>query len=1287
MASQQNKPQKSSGSNDSNNNRSSNKSGEPTNSANDAANVDWMIISDFSTRIGLDSSTKLSSTPAPSDQPSPAPNAVISEDLEDLEWLQSIGLDDEILPTPSPTTPSPHASGLNASVKAGTSSHSHTVENIKNVENIDWLIVSDLKTRIDDSQGQRQSLATDSQNDFADFADLEDGFDFNLDFDDNVNSDVNHNLDVEDFNFLNNEFNNDFNPANTNLEELGEEIEFANLTDQIDQLDADPQFDGHSDESLQEVLDELDTIGKGIDDADLEQSLIDVVDGMDDVAIAQSLDWEDSSPITDLSADMEMGNDGSDDLGLAIDANEQGGSFDDDLVDQLDQLDEFDQVDVLGESLDSEIDSFDDLQINDEISSELDDLDNLNDLINDSNDLEPVDFGKVDTLAVSHEDAFAPDWESSIDHSIDDSVWDSDPLANDLSAQTSEQDFADPFAGEQEISTNFAQDLDVPVDDVFSWSEATATDMVEHGWEADFDQVSDAASLSDQPFSDRFPESVSDSLTEQSQLDKAEPYAPTMDMGELENALANDLIDEEDWQNQEVLENENRDTSFDTDLHKDIAQVEEDKNFDDINHEMTTDYDLSMTTDKDLSMSSSGVSAQDEVEYFEGVLDEGFDLEAFDEDSILPLTESAAPNIVTALTPSRKDEAINKPEIDPFEEQLAGEVLRDRQTSEIDFMQNAASYDVLGDIATDSHDYLDSFELEDIAIGDQMSSAAPMIPTPPPPILPHEPVPPPVMPRAAMPLPPKPTELTLPTAGRETTKGSVPMGLPPLPPKRQQPSTPQSPQPMPPQKTRPAINESDFESFHKQPHHLTNNQDIDIVDQGWTDLLDAETVISGMLPSPLSGGDSRGSLPPNAGGRANSMPASSEQAKSRRNRSSPSRNTGLPSFDDLSLEVHDDNTDWSGLLESGDLSDSITTISNVNTPISSRKPRADMTSVSETREIPRDRRMPISRIEETQSRMSAPPDQLDFNRFTEASYDSYDEYAAALENSPPVPVTKEPKLKMPSISIESLWQDYLKFPVIGLGAIGGAFLLYNVASRPIFDLGLRFGLFKDARGMDFTKADFTGARLSGVDFSRAILTNAKMQDADLTGANFQDANLNGTDFANADMSRARLVGASVIWSNFTNTQMNLVDFTGANLTRSNFMSAKMNGANLRSTKIGAIGTENATKFSPTVLLAWQIVNESREGRNLSGQDLSTLNLSSANLRRANLTNVKLNYTDMSGANLSGANLNGAQVNGTNWNDAKLNGANLSGMRIDPKQLPRTNSNTICPNNRPGPCKF
>lgn len=406
----------------------------------------------------------------------------------------------------------------------------------------------------------------------------------------------------------------------------------------------------------------------------------------------------------------------------------------------------------------------------------------------------------------------------------------------------------------------------------------------------------------------------------------------------------------------------------------------------------------------------------------------------------------------------------------------------------------------------------------------------------------------------------------------------------------------------------------------------------------------------------------------------------------------PKLKDSIPDLNSIGLEEHDDSNDWSELLDSTNLSDSITTIissGKLDRTPEAPKRRDDIDAPIRPPAPPAVKQSPPQQQPTPKINNSLNNDQLaqvEFERIAASAYYSDDSRVEAK----PTTAEKIKKFKtsvLPPLSLETIWQDYLKIPAIGLGVIGIVVIIFGVANEPIFNMGLRWGVFKNASGKNLSNADFSGANLENVDFSGANLTGAKMEKANLVGANLQDAKLDGVNFTDANLSRTRLINASVVRSEFKNAHMNLADLSGANLERSNLVTAKLEGANLTGTKIGAQGKENATKFSPTILLAWQIVNQPKEGRNLSKQNLSGLNLNSANLRRANLSGARLNYTDMTRADLSGANLASSQVNGVNWNGAKLTGANLSGIGFDANKAPRTDNKTICPDRKNGPCKF
>jgi uncharacterized protein YjbI with pentapeptide repeats len=652
-------------------------------------------------------------------------------------------------------------------------------------------------------------------------------------------------------------------------------------------------------------------------------------------------------------------------------------------------------------------------------------------------------------------------------------------------------------------------------------------------------------------------------------------------------------------------------------------------------------------------------------------------------------------------------------EVDPFEEALASDLLNGYTSRSSGFNQLDDFVPVSETLpppnpspstfvmAPSNNDFLDDFDFDSIDIQDfsgKNNSKFPAISTGLNPLVPAiEPI-----------AKPEPTI---------NNSFLPPPALPPLPPKRntsqgRPASSPTQNSPIQPQNIQPtrdyadSIDEdSNFDGFHiqdkSQNRGLNQAQNqrqnsarnpINSIDESWSDLLNADTVISGVLHSPPSNMNlnvsTNVSTPQGLGsGGRNSQGRDVRDQGSTRNDFQRQPNN-LPDFTDLGLEIHDDNTDWSGLLDSDEANDSITSISNQMSPL----PRAQVdisgfntsiTGSSATREIPRDRRQPVANYgDANQVRMGTTPDQMSFNRFTEDNYNSYGSGQGVTAQN-----QNKPQPKTSTLSLESLWQNYLKIPVMGLGAIGAAFLLYTIANKPIFDLGLRWGMFKDASGRDFKDADFRGAKLDNVNFTKAILTGAKMQDSSLTGANFYEANLDGVNFTNANLKSARLIRASVIWSEFKNAQMNLTDLAEADLTRSNFATAKMEGTNLKDSKIGAQGTESATIFSPKTLLAWQIVNEPKSNRNLADQNLLGLNLSFTSLKKANLSNTNLNFVDMTNTDLSGANLTGSQVNGTNWSGANLAAINLTNVVFDKSKLPKTNETTTCPNGKKGPCKF
>jgi hypothetical protein len=100
-----------------------------------------------------------------------------------------------------------------------------------------------------------------------------------------------------------------------------------------------------------------------------------------------------------------------------------------------------------------------------------------------------------------------------------------------------------------------------------------------------------------------------------------------------------------------------------------------------------------------------------------------------------------------------------------------------------------------------------------------------------------------------------------------------------------------------------------------------------------------------------------------------------------------------------------------------------------------------------------------------------------------------------------------------------------------------------------------------------TRANLSGANLSGAslgraDLSRANLNGANLRDANLSRANLNGAYLNGADLRDANLSRANLSGADLIGTDLSRANLNGADLINADLSHSNLNAADLSGASL-----------------------------------------------------------------------------------------------------------------------------
>ena len=193
-------------------------------------------------------------------------------------------------------------------------------------------------------------------------------------------------------------------------------------------------------------------------------------------------------------------------------------------------------------------------------------------------------------------------------------------------------------------------------------------------------------------------------------------------------------------------------------------------------------------------------------------------------------------------------------------------------------------------------------------------------------------------------------------------------------------------------------------------------------------------------------------------------------------------------------------------------------------------------------------------------------------------------------------------------------------------------------------------------GADFTRAWLSNADLfeARVEFERAILYGAQLDDADvrlaqLGGVDLRDASLIRTDFRNARLNGADLRGANVYRTQLDGAWLNGADLSGVEFNKADLRHARLIGADLQHAVFDSI----------------RLYEARLDGAKLGHAEfLDSTNLSRAWLTRASLEQTHLNGADLSSARLYGANLTETKLNGANLEGARFNGAYLAGTYLE-----------------------
>jgi len=124
-----------------------------------------------------------------------------------------------------------------------------------------------------------------------------------------------------------------------------------------------------------------------------------------------------------------------------------------------------------------------------------------------------------------------------------------------------------------------------------------------------------------------------------------------------------------------------------------------------------------------------------------------------------------------------------------------------------------------------------------------------------------------------------------------------------------------------------------------------------------------------------------------------------------------------------------------------------------------------------------------------------------------------------------------------------------------------------------------------------SRADLSGADLSGADLSGADLYGANLSRANLYGANLSNANLFCANLSNADLSNADLSRADLSRANLYGANLSRASLYGADLSRANLSNTNLSRANLYGARIDAVALARQKIVPDGTLVVWKKLSE------------------------------------------------------------------------------------------------
>ncbi len=185
------------------------------------------------------------------------------------------------------------------------------------------------------------------------------------------------------------------------------------------------------------------------------------------------------------------------------------------------------------------------------------------------------------------------------------------------------------------------------------------------------------------------------------------------------------------------------------------------------------------------------------------------------------------------------------------------------------------------------------------------------------------------------------------------------------------------------------------------------------------------------------------------------------------------------------------------------------------------------------------------------------------------------------------------------------------------------------------------------RESDLTKADFSGAVLTGADLRKSYLNFANFSSACLESARLTKAGGRNTDFSRARLRNAIFSRSKFVEANFTDAVLESTTFDHASCIRANFSGACLREAQMSETDL------SQCQFDEADLTAAKL-----NGVQLSGVDLRTPILDQTDFTKAWMAEVNLENVDWTDATLPGVYMPGSYLTGSRLQRANLQNADL-----------------------------